>query len=308
MNRILAVSLATITLGAGASAATFGPLLTPAELAEQAPAVQPILLDIRGDGYGEAHLPAAISAPYALFRGGDANPGAVPDLVALEAALESLGLQPEQPIVIIPEGKSDSDFGAAARVYWTLKSTGFTDLSILNGGTRAWAAAGLPTEAKASTPKPSDLTLSFSDEWLATTDAVSQAVEGKQDAVLVDARPGEFFEGRAMHDAAARPGTLPGAQSYPYSTFFKPDTPTIMPTLDAAAVRQALGVDGDDEVVTFCNTGHWAATEWFALSEIAGLENVRLYPGSMVEYSRAGLPMENVPGLLSNLRRQIFGN
>ena len=304
---ILAACVATI-FSSGAFAASFGPLVTPTELAAEAPAAQPVILDIRDAGYDKGHLPGAISAPYATVRGGSDNPGAVPDVAALETAFEQLGLRQDQPIVIVPEGKTDTDFGAAARVYWTLKSTGFTDLTILNGGTQAWTAAGLPVETAAVTPQPSELDLTFSDQWLASTDTVTQVVEGTHDAVLVDARPTDFHEGRSKHDAAVRPGTLPGAQSLPHSTFFTPGTPTIAAATDVAALKQALGIGGGKDVVAFCNTGHWAATEWFALSELAGLENVKLYPGSMVEYSQTDMPMENVPGLLSNLTRQIFGS
>ena len=39
--------------------------------------------------------------------------------------------------------------------------------------------------------------------------------------------------------------------------------------------------------VSFCNTGHWAATNWFVLSEIAGIEGVKLYPESMVGWTRS---------------------
>lgn len=308
MRRFATVTGLAVLLGSAASAATFGPLVTPTDLAREAGAASPIILDIRDEGYDTGHLPGAVSAPYATFRGPEGNPGAVPDTAALEQAYEQFGLQANRPIVIVPEGKTDTDFGAAARVYWTLKSTGFTDLSILNGGTQAWTAAGLPVDTAAVTPQPTDLTVSFSDNWLASTEAVSQVVEGQRDAVLVDARPAEFFAGRTLHDAAARPGTLPEAQSVPHSEFFRPGTPTLSPDVDLATLKQTLGIEGQEEVVAFCNTGHWAATDWFALSEVAGLENVKLYPGSMVEYSQADLPMENVPGLLANLSRQIFGN
>ena len=37
--------------------------------------------------------------------------------------------------------------------------------------------------------------------------------------------------------------------------------------------------------VSYCNTGHWAATDWFVLSEILGRKDVRLYSGSMVEWT-----------------------
>ncbi|MEC7558641.1 MAG: sulfurtransferase, partial [Pseudomonadota bacterium] len=37
-----------------------------------------------------------------------------------------------------------------------------------------------------------------------------------------------------------------------------------------------------------CNTGHWAATNWFVLSEVLGRDDVKLYDGSMVEWTADG--------------------
>jgi thiosulfate/3-mercaptopyruvate sulfurtransferase len=67
------------------------------------------------------------------------------------------------------------------------------------------------------------------------------------------------------------------------------------------------GFEAGDRLVSFCNTGHWAATNWFALSEIAGIEGVRMYPESMVGWSNAGYDMANVPGLFQNLLNKITG-
>jgi thiosulfate/3-mercaptopyruvate sulfurtransferase len=58
-------------------------------------------------------------------------------------------------------------------------------------------------------------------------------------------------------------------------------------------------------MVSFCNTGHWAAINWFVLSEVLGQSGVQLYPGSMVEWSRAGLPMDHVPGRAEQLWAQL---
>ena len=52
------------------------------------------------------------------------------------------------------------------------------------------------------------------------------------------------------------------------------------------------------QVITYCNTGHWAATNWFVLSEVARIPNVKLYAESMVEWSNTGAPMVNVPSAL----------
>ncbi|MBV9955924.1 MAG: hypothetical protein JOZ70_11825, partial [Pseudolabrys sp.] len=36
--------------------------------------------------------------------------------------------------------------------------------------------------------------------------------------------------------------------------------------------------------LAYCNTGHWAATDWFVLHEVLG-RDVKLYSGSMVDWT-----------------------
>lgn len=292
-------------LATSAHAATFGPLVEAPELSASLETAQPVLLDIRNAGYEDGHADGALFAPYRMFRGPAENPGGLVDVEKLEAELEELGLEQDTPIVILSEGKTDTDFGAAARVYWTLKSTGFTDLSILNGGLTAWRAAGLPVNKTTESAMPSDLELTFDTTWLATTADVAAVAAGEKEALLVDARPADFFNGKKAHDAAKRPGTLPTATNHAYTTFFDKGSPAMSTAIDPAALKATLGVQDGKDTVSFCNTGHWAATHWFAVSELAGVKNAKLYPGSMVEYSNTGYEMANTPGLLENLLIQI---
>lgn len=307
MRHLIIAATAILGLAAPALASTFGPLVTPAELSQRMDEVQPIVLDLRKEKAGQTYVPGSVLAPYVWFRGPEENPGEIPDVTKLEAFFEELGLEQDLPIVVVPEGKSDTDFGAAARVYWTLKSTGFTDLSILNGGEQAWRAAGFPTDTAPGGLLPSELDLTWLPDWTAAPDEIARIVEGDEQAVLVDSRPANFFEGKAQHAAATRPGTLPGAENHAYTAFFPDGGTTFTPVSDVDGLKDSLGIDGSLPVVAFCNTGHWAATEWFALSEISGIPNVKLYPGSMVEYSQTGQPMDNTPGLLQNALNQIFG-
>lgn len=305
MRLIFTTFVAIVGIATAPFAATFGPLVEANELANALNEKQPVLLDIRNDGYADSHVDGALWAPYKLFRGTKDNPGGLMDLAALEEHLEKLGLEQDEPIVVISEGNTDTDFGAAARVYWTLKSTGFTDLSILNGGRIAWRDANLPLNNTPETAVPSQLDLEFDTTWLADTQHVSSVVKGETSGLLVDARLPEFFAGDKAHGAAKRPGTLPGAINQSYATFFENGAAAISTPTDVSALKASLGIKGNEEVISFCNTGHWAATHWFALSELANVENAKLYAGSMVEYSNADLPMENTPGVLKNLLRQI---
>ncbi len=308
MNKFLAITAATILLGQAVHAERhggFGPLVTPAELVEARASVDPLILDIRtGPAYEEGHVEGAVAAPYGLFRGPQENPGEVPSEERLTEVLRGLGVTLDRPTVIVHQGTDETDFGAAARVYWTLKSSGVSQLAILNGGMNAWTQAGNAASADATVPAPSDVTVTFDDTWLVTRENVLAVVEGEASATLIDARPESFWKGEDAHAAAARPGTLPQSEYFTHSRWFSSD-PT---TIDAASARQlaeANGYASGEPLVSFCNTGHWAATNWFALSELAGIEDVKLYPESMVGWSNAGHPMANVPGPIRNLWNQI---
>ncbi len=304
---LIAACATMVALAAPAAAdghASFGPLITPDALSGQIDGTAPLVLDIRGDAYKDGHIPGAVSAPYGLFRGPQDNPGQLPSEDKLTEVLRSLGVTTDRPTVIVHQGSNETDFGAAARVYWTLKSSGVSQLAILNGGMNGWTQAKLATTVDAPAPTPSTITVSFSDQWLATTDDVLAIVNGDREAKLVDARPESFWSGNQAHPAAARPGTLPQSQYFTHSNWFS-DDPTLIDASAAASLARDNGFQDGDRLVSFCNTGHWAATNWFALSELAGIDDVKLFPESMVGWSNAGHEMANVPGPLRNLWNQV---
>ena len=45
------------------------------------------------------------------------------------------------------------------------------------------------------------------------------------------------------------------------------------------------GVEQYKGYISYCNTGHWAATVWFGLSEIAQIPNVKMYDGGMTHWT-----------------------
>ncbi|WP_316858886.1 rhodanese-like domain-containing protein [uncultured Cohaesibacter sp.] len=313
MKRLLSLATAAFGLFAiPAFASSFGPLVTPQELSAQSAAISPLIIDIRGQSkegaslFEQGHIAGSVNAPYALFRGPKENPGELVTEEQLEKVLGDIGADKDRATVVVYQGANISDFGSAARVYWTLKSAGFKDLSLLNGGINNWTEAGLALETGAVTPAKTTIDVSFSSDWLATTDEILNIVDGKQKARLVDARPEEFWKGEKKHPAAARPGTLPQSEYFVHSSWFD-NKPVIADASKVKALANKAGFTGGEELVSFCNTGHWAATNWFALSELAELDNVKLYPESLVGYSNKGYKLENTPGLVKNLINQVTG-
>jgi thiosulfate/3-mercaptopyruvate sulfurtransferase len=285
---LMLISFWSLTAPAVASE-SWKPLLSPAELAALIEAEEPVLVDIRAVAdYAQGHVGGAVNVPYHAWRGPAANPGALISDDKLSMLLSELGVEPEIPVVITYRGADATDFGAAARVYWTLKSAGVREIAILNGGVNAWVAEGLPLSAEEASNFPSDLSFSFAPDWLIDREGVREVVEGRRAAVLVDARPEAFFEGRKKHDMAAWAGTLAGALNLDFRRWFTGSAALIADPAELRAIAAAAGyAPGGPEIVSFCNTGHWAATNWFVLSEIAGIPGVKLYPASMVGWTQA---------------------
>lgn len=292
------------------------PLLTPLQL--QARLADPDLrvVDIRAgrasngkSPYENGHLAGAQSAPYPVWRGPKENPGALPSAAQLTQVVQGLGVDRETPVVVVVEGSDHTDFGAAARVAWTLKVGGVKQVSILNGGMKAWRAAGLPVTTAVVDAMPTPFEIKFDPRLLATREEVAAIVSAPNSTSnttrLLDARPLEYFDGSDKHGAAKMPGTLAGAKNVDNAVWFKGDSAEMLPAAEIRRLAHENGIDTRQPTVSFCNSGHWAATNWFVLSEVLGQPEVKLYPESMVGWSQAGLPMANVPSRLRQFYLQL---
>ncbi len=302
--RHLAVASALLASSWLTAAHAAQPLLSPAELASaQQGAAAPVVIDIREPKlYAEGHIPGALNAPYGKWRGPATNPGELPDLPKLTALVQSLGLTPATHAVVVSTGADATDFGAMARVYWSLKVLGLKDLSIVNGGMKTWVADGKPVSTEAPQVQASSYQPVLDESLIATRDQVRSHVD-LSNAALVDSRPDAFYQGKTRAPAAKLSGTLPGAQQLDFNQWFVKGTAQFVDQATARQIAEKVSRKDGQDTVAFCNTGHWAATDWFGLSEMAGLPNVKLYAGSMVDWTQQpGAPaMENQPGRAESL-------
>ncbi len=296
MFRSLLTSMLVLLLTAsfGAHARELSPLVSTDWLAENLGGDDLVILDIRSsiDGsdrgtFEEGHIPGAVYSNYthAAWRQKEGDvPGKLPPVENLERLIGSLGIDNETDVVIVPAGVGATDFGSAARVYWTFKVLGHDDVAILNGGHRAWVEAGNEVEGFWNEPERAEFDADFRPELIADTDEVQQARNaGVQ---LVDNRPAEQYRGEEKHPAARAAGTIPDSINLQHEQLVEDGTAFVVDREKLQALMDQAGVSGDGRTITFCNTGHWAATGWFTLSELAGLDNVAMYDGSMTEWSQ----------------------
>lgn len=312
LAQVLAISLAHAK-----SPVSVAPTITPAELRGLIERKAVRVLDIRelfqNDGktpnYEAGHIPGAVAAPYSSIRGPESNPGEVISDKELSELLSQWGIERNTYVVIAHTGADGSDFGGAARFYWTLKLAGIQRISILDGGLGAWGALKYPLET--TTPKitPTQIQVTLDKRQIATTaqiaDLIAQRNAGKKKLLLTDSRPEDYFLGQDKHSAAARAGTLPGAKHFDHEEWFQLNTGKLLPKAQLESLAKSAGLITTDEVISFCNTGHWSATTWFVLSEILGQPNVRMYPESTIGWSKSRNAMDNEPARGKVLMNQL---
>ncbi|MEL6682727.1 MAG: rhodanese-like domain-containing protein [Pseudomonadota bacterium] len=250
------------------------------------------ILDIRSEKQvADGVIPGSISVPFAWWRGPPSNPGSPPTAPQLSAIIGAAGLDLDRPIVIVNSVPTMMDLGRASMVYWLLKSSGAENLAILRDGFKSWDVQGFPVAAKPITPTPRIVDVQFSGEWHASIVDIYGIATDQVNGHLLDARPHSVFR-RVDAAGEALANTIPGARNAPIQT--------LMSTL-AGHIDIEDGVDdvvahlvanradwAQGPVVTFCNTGEVGALSWFYASELAGLDNMRLYPDSVRGWATSG--------------------
>jgi thiosulfate/3-mercaptopyruvate sulfurtransferase len=291
---------AMLSLGATFTASAAEPLVTAQWLNEHLQDKNLVVLDIRSaiDGggakaYAEGHVPGSVHSDYdkggwRVTRGN--VPFMLPTLPELEKLIGDIGIDESTRVVVVPAGVNYTDFGSAARTYWTLKVVGVKDVSILDGGVAAWKAAGLALESGIKNPSPTIFTATLNKSLLSQVSDVTK-IEQTHNATLIDARPASFFTGKEKAPAAQAYGHIPGAISLDSASFYDAQTNKLKPRAELVSLASDLPAGPS---VAYCNTGHWAATDWFVLHEILGRQDVSLYDGSMVEWTAdATRPVES---------------
>jgi thiosulfate/3-mercaptopyruvate sulfurtransferase len=276
-----------------------------------------VVLDIRSaidgggvEAYVAGHIPGAVHSDY--DKGGwrvtrNGVPFMLPTLAELEKLIGETGIDEDSHVVVVPAGVSATDFGSAARVYWTLKVAGLTRVSILDGGFAAWRNEGNAVEKGPSKPSPKIFTASLNKSLFVDAREV-EAIERDGGATLVDARPASFFAGKEKAPAAQAYGHIPGAVSLDSATFYDAATNRLKPRAELAALAASAVPVGP--AVAYCNTGHWAATDWFVLSELLGRKDTKLYYGSMVDWTAdASRPLVSARTKWDDLKKKLgFGS
>jgi thiosulfate/3-mercaptopyruvate sulfurtransferase len=190
--------------------------------------------------------------------------------------------------VVVYDG---SGLFSAARVWWTFRLMGKTDVAVLDGGFPKWRAEGHAIEDMPPVVRDRHMTVQRQAGLVKDVTQVAHAAK-LAEAEIVDARPEARFRGDAAEPRAGlRAGHIPGSKNLPYTNLINPDG-TMKDQAALAAAFAHARVDLTKPVITTCGSGVSAAILSLALERL-GHKNHALYDGSWAEWGMYDdLPLE----------------
>ncbi|MCW2268684.1 3-mercaptopyruvate sulfurtransferase [compost metagenome] len=267
-------------------------LITAQQLAERLEAPALVILDCRfaledidygQRSYAEGHIAGAHFADLERDLSGPIVKGVtgrhpLPDPLRLVERLRSWGIDNDSEIVLYDDGPG----AFAARAWWLLAWLGKrSGVSILDGGLKAWHAAGLPL----SLDPPARREGSFSGEPdMNLVIAADQLVErlGQPEMTLIDARGLPRFRGEVEPiDPVA--GHIPGAQCAAFTDNLGADGRFLPADQLKQRFAKKIGKRSPEQLVAYCGSGVTACHNLFALA-LAGYPLGKLYAGSWSEW------------------------
>lgn len=261
------------------------PLVTVEELVSLLNAGTVVVADCRGGtpddqdagrrAYDQAHIPGAVyfhlehdlSGP----EGEHGGRHPLPDPAMLAAKLSAAGLGPGVPLVVYDETGAH-----AARFWWLMQWLGHDQVAVLDGGWRAWAAAGQPT----TDVVPGPLAGAFEPRVNWDLVVSMAGVQNRPaDQVVVDARSGARYAGQP-DPLDARQGHIPGAVNRFWGDGLRPDGTWRSPEEQRA---RFAALPPGEQLIHSCGSGVTACANLLAMA-LAGLPGGRLYVGSWSDW------------------------
>ncbi|WP_394974027.1 sulfurtransferase [uncultured Croceitalea sp.] len=243
------------------------------------------IIDFRKkESYLSGHIPDAIQ----IWRDDIENPtypykGMMAKKETIEQLFSKLGIKTSDMLVLYDD-KGSCD---AARLWWVLKSHGFDNIRILNGGIQAWLAAGGVTSKKVFIYEKTIFTLpTQASKLLITKNELNMLLSSSRPPLLIDTRTYDEYTGKRQKLGAAKAGRIPKSKFLDWAeTIDYENTMKFKPLNELEKLYTFFGYGKSDTIITYCHTGVRSAHTTFILTELLGYNNVKNYDGSWSEWS-----------------------
>lgn len=274
-------------------------LVDPAWVAAHANDPDVCLIDVAGLGqedlqaYKAGHVPGAHPWQWKETLW-DSHMRDFPAPQEFARRLGAAGIGNDTRVVFYGEGVQ---FGIYA--WWVFRYCGHANVCVLDGARYRWAEEGrrLVTDDPAPRPVKTYTPVARVERMRVLRDEMLRVL-GQNRTLILDGRSPEEYRGErvgappGLDIGAMRYGRIPGARHLFFNDLLNADK-SFKPREEMRAIVDARGVAPDKDIIAYCRLSHRATVLYFTLTELLGLDNVRVYDGSWTEWGNlVGVPIE----------------
>ena len=214
--------------------------------------------------------------------------------------VQKAGISDDTTVVLY----GDKNNWFAAWGAWIFNIYGQKDVRVLDGGRVKWEKDGRALTTAVPSFPAGNFSVTKGDKTLRATliNDVLPVAKKRVKADLIDIRGADEYNGKifaapGFQELAVRAGHIPGAINVPWGLNVNTDG-TFKTVAELKKLYADKGVDGKQNIITYCRIGERSSLTWFVLSEILGY-NVKNYDGSWTEYGNSvGVPIVNNAGTI----------
>lgn len=187
-------------------------------------------------------------------------------------SIQSLGVNSNSLIVVY----DNNEMFSSPRAWWMFRAMGHQNVSVLNGGLKAWKEAGQDVvNGSNSKPNKGNFKAKFNEAFVGSDYVLSKLDE--ESTVILDARSEERFMDAHM----------PNACNLHYATLIENGKLKPIPTLKKMFTTL---LNSNQSLLCSCGSGVTACI--LALgAELSGVKDIKVYDGSWSEWGKGNFPV-----------------
>jgi len=231
------------------------------------------------DNFNSAHIPNAGYINIATELSDDSSdiPLMMPTEQQFSAVMSKFGITQDTQVILY----SATEQNWATRLWWMLRSCGFSNAAVLNGGWNKWKSENRTTSNRACEYQLNEFIVQSNSELFVDKDAVLSAI-GNDKIRIINSLPAPLYTGES-DIFFGRKGRIADSVNVPFVSLQDSDTGQYLTADKLQNLFDTVDVDEAEHMITYCGGGMAATNSAFALA-LLGYDNVAVYDGSMLEW------------------------
>ena len=239
----------------------------------------PYIVESGREKYDTSHIPNSSFLDLQLQLSDQESPYrfTLPKLEALAEKFKKLGVG--DPFHIILYSRNGSQW--SARLWWMLRSVGFDNVSILDGGFNEWKKLGFITSNINLSFPNSNLTFLPRTNIFVSKDVVIDAINDNNTKIL-NSLTSDIHSGD--NPRYGRAGRIPNSLNIPFHELLDTETGKFKNIRELSKLFSDKKIEKHHKILNYCGGGIAASLEAFVLYQL-GFENIMIYDNSLSEWA-----------------------